>query len=815
MKRILYITILSFLLPLTISSQNRMEILLEKGWKFYKGDTDGAEKPSFDDVKWEQVTVPHDWAIYGPFDKEIDLQKVAILQNGETVPTEKTGRTGALPYIGVGWYRSSFALPKSAHGKKVTLLFDGAMSEARVYLNGREVGFWPNGYNSFYFDISSYIKNGKENILAVRLENRPESSRWYPGAGLYRPVKVLVTNDVAVQTWGTSITTPVVSEQFAKIKIKTEIDNAAGKSLRIHTIIKDKKGAKVAESNKNVDFIDNFTEDLIVLNNPELWSPETPSLYYAEQNIYEDDQLKDEYTTRFGIRDVRVSPEGGFMLNGKSLKLKGACLHHDLGPIGAALNKAALRRQLQIMKDMGANAIRTSHNMPSPWQMDLCDEMGLMVMAESFDEWQSPKCKNGYNRFFKEWAEKDLVNLIRCHRNHPSIVMWCVGNEVPEQSIRHGNKIAKRLQDICHREDPSRLVTCGIDQVDNAIKSHFAAVFDIPGLNYRTHKYEEAYDKLPQGFILGSETASTVSSRGVYKYPVKEEKQKMYADAQCSSYDLEACGWSNIPEDDWMLQDDKSWTIGEFVWTGFDYLGEPTPYDNVWPSRSSYFGICDLAGLPKDRYYLYRSHWNTKEHTLHLLPHWNWEGREGQVTPVYCYTDYPSAELFVNGKSQGRRTKEASVREDRYRLRWNDVKYEPGSIKVIAYDEAGNAVGEKEIRTAGKPHHLELSVDRNQLTADGNDMAFVTAKVVDKDGNLCPNADNLLNFKVTGSGIYRAACSGDATSVEQFHLPKMKVFKGMLVILVQTKEEEGTIRLDVSGKGLKPMTLKLNAHLPL
>src|SRR5690606_9494676 len=369
-------------------------------------------------------------------------------------------------------------------------------------------------------------------------------------------------------------------------------------------------------------------------------------------------------------------------LNGKSRKIKGVCLHHDLGPLGAAINKAALKRQLLIMKEMGADAIRTAHNMPSPWQMELCDELGLMVMAESFDEWKAAKCKNGYNRFFDEWAERDLVNLIRCHRNHPSIVMWSIGNEVPEQSMDGGNRIAKRLQDICHREDPTRPVTIGMDRVDNAIANNFAALLDVPGLNYRTHRYQTAYDKLPQGFILGSETASTVSSRGVYKYPVQPYQQKTYPDAQSSSYDLESCSWSNLPEEDWELQDDKPWVIGEFVWTGFDYLGEPTPYDQVWPSRSSYFGICDLAGLPKDRYYLYRSKWNQEAHTLHLLPHWTWSGKEGDTIPVYCYTDFPEAELFVNGVSQGRIKKNPASKLDRYRLRWNKVVYQPGTLKV-------------------------------------------------------------------------------------------------------------------------------------
>ena len=651
------------------------------------------------------------------------------------------------------------------------------------------------------------MKEG-DNCLAVRLENLPESSRWYPGAGLYRPVRLVLTGDVAVRTWGTRITTPVVTPDNALVQIDAEIENASGHDLDISTVIYDATGNPVVRSDAQELFFDGTTSARLTIKTPRLWSPESPSLYTAVVSVKENGELLDEYATRFGVRSIEISPEKGFVLNGVPRKFKGVCLHHDLGPLGAAVNKAALRRQLLIMKEMGCDAIRTAHNIPASWQMELCDEMGLMVMAESFDEWAVAKCKNGYNLFFDEWAEKDLVSLIRCNRNHPSIVMWSIGNEVNEQSRTGGGKVAKFLQDICHREDPTRPVTVGMDRPDHAMKNQFAAVLDVPGLNYRLHRYEESYKRMPQRMILGSETASTISSRGVYKFPVEQTKGAMYEDAQCCSYDMGACPWSNLPDDDWAFQDDKSWVIGEFVWTGFDYLGEPTPYDDVWPSRSSYFGICDLAGLPKDRYYLYRSRWNTDSPTLHILPHWNWEGREGEVTPVYCYTSYPSAELFVNGKSQGKRTKDASRPYDRYRLRWNDVVYEPGVVKVVAYDETGNAVAEKEMRTAGRPHHLVLTSDRRELAANGKDLAFVTVQAVDKDGNPCPLADNALRFDVVGAGEYRAACNGDATSTELFHLPTMKLFNGQLVVIVRTHEQPGEINLTVSGKGLK--TAKLN-----
>ena len=426
----------------------------------------------------------------------------------------------------------------------------------------------------------------------------------------------------------------------------------------------------------------------------------------------------------------------------------------------------------------------------------------MMVMAESFDMWIYPKCKNGYARFFKEWSDKDITNLVKHHRNHPAIVMWSIGNEIPEQWSKEGVGIAKHLQDLCHQYDPSRPVTQGMDRVDAALKSGFAQVMDVPGFNYRVHKYLEGIKQLPQGFLLGSETASTVSSRGVYKFPVVVSDKATYPDGQCSSYDTEYCSWSNLPDDDWRMQDDYSWVIGEFVWTGYDYLGEPTPYDTYWPSRSSYFGICDLAGLPKDRYYLYRSHWNENQHTTHLLPHWNWAGREGQITPVYCYTDGVEGELFVNGKSQGRVRKDKSSRLDRYRLRWNNVKYEPGEVRVVTYNQYGDKVGEDVRRTAGEPTQIKLVAEcpqnqGNVLKADGNDLAFVTVSLLDKDGNECPLADDEMTFEVTGTGVFKAACNGDATSLEPFTQPQMKLFSGKLVVVVQSKSQKGNLILKV------------------
>ena len=804
-----YLMTMGFCLALNLHAQ-RSEYLLEKGWKFTKGEVSNAEMPAFNDAKWETVDIPHDWAIFGPFDENNDLQNVAVTQNFETQASLKTGRTGGLPYVGIGWYRTTF---HSTPGKQTTLIFDGAMSEARVFVNGKEARFWPCGYNSFYCDVTSLVnEDGKNNTLAVRLENRPQSSRWYPGAGLYRNVHVVTTEKIHVPVWGTQITTPYVKDEYASVCLRTTILNAEKTELTVVTDIMDADGQVVStKTNKGViNHGQPFTQNFIV-ERPKLWSPETPVLYKAVSKIYSGDTLLDTYSTRFGIRTIEYIADKGFYLNGKRRKFQGVCNHHDLGPLGAAINVAALRHQLTLLKEMGCDAIRTSHNMPAPELVELCDEMGFMMMLEPFDEWDIAKCDNGYHRFFNEWAEKDMVNMLRQYRNNPCVVMWSIGNEVPTQWSPEGYKVAKFLQDICHREDPTRPVTCGMDQVKSVLANGFAAMLDIPGLNYRAHLYDEAYERLPQNIILGSETSSTVSSRGVYKFPVERKAGAMYDDHQSSSYDLEYCNWSNIPDIDFARAEDHEWTIGQFVWTGFDYLGEPSPYDtNAWPNHSSMFGIIDLASIPKDRYYLYRSVWNKEAETLHILPHWNWEGREGEKIPVFVYTNYPSAELFINGKSYGRQTKHKNgTVENRYRLMWHDAVYQPGEVRVVAYDEQGNPVAEKTVRTAGKPHHIELVTDRSSLQADGKDLAYVTLRIVDKDGNLCPNDGRLVSFKVKGAGKYRASANGDPTCLDLFHKPEMHAFGGMLTVIVQSGEKTGEIELQATAKGIKTGTIRI------
>lgn len=795
MNKLTLLTLALATSALTASAQRNTINL--KTWQF-----------SRDSINYKPVTIPHDWAINGPFDKKWDLQFVAIEQNGETEKTEKSGRSGALPWIGRGFYKTTVDLKKLP--KTAILEFDGAMADPHVYINGKLAGHWAYGYNAFRVDAAPYLKKGK-NEISVSLNNREESSRWYPGGGLYRPVQFVTNADAAtINPWGCYFRTESIGNGKAEVSICTNINNV-DKTLSIENQLVDAAGKVVAQFKYgDFDAQGNVVKTL-TMDDAHLWSPETPYLYKLVTRLYRNKKLIDQTQQKVGIRTVRVAQYDGFQLNGVSRKIKGVCLHHDLGPLGAAVNKAALIRQIRTMKDMGCDAIRTAHNMPSTWQMEVCDSMGMMVMAESFDMWIYPKCKNGYALNFKDWADKDIENLVLNHRNHPSIVMWSIGNEIPEQWSEEGRNISKHLQDLCHKFDPTRPVTQGMDRAEDALKSGFAQVMDVPGFNYRVHKYDNNIKQLPKGFLLGSETASTVSSRGVYKFPVEASDSKTYTDGQCSSYDVEYCPWSNLPDDDWRMQDDRDYTIGEFVWTGYDYLGEPSPYDEYWPSRSSYFGICDLAGLPKDRYYLYRSHWRKDDATLHVLPHWTFPGREGETTPVYCYTSWPSAELFVNGKSQGRILKNPNTRLDRYRLRWNNVKYEPGEIKVVAYDYDGTAKGEKIIRTAGAPARIVLKADRNSISSKGEDLSFITVSVVDKNGTLCPTATNNMKFNVSGAGKFRAACNGDATSLVAFNSTEMPLFSGELVVVVEGLRH-GTAMLSVSADGLPTATLPIEVE---
>lgn len=803
MKPVLLLASL-LLAPMASVAQSRQEYNL-KTWSF-----------SRDSVVWQQVNVPHDWAISGPFDKKWDLQMVAIEQNGEKEKTEKSGRSGALPWIGKGYYTTTVTLGELQDCRAV-LEFDGAMAEPTVYVNGRRAGCWAYGYTPFRLDVTDLLTAGS-NRIDVSLQNVEESSRWYPGAGIYRPVKLVVSPSLSIDPWGTHFQTVAANEKEARITIDTRLRGYDGQqNLAVEVSVYHPRGYVERACHVAVD-ANGHAHGEITLPNPRLWSPETPNIYKVETVVYQAGRPIDRSILKTGIRTVTVDSVHGFRLNGVSRKIKGVCLHHDLGPLGAAVNKAALIRQVRQLKDMGADAIRTAHNMPSQMQMEVYDSLGMMVMAESFDMWLYAKCRNGYARFFKEWSEKDLTNLVLANRNHPSVVMWSIGNEIPEQWSEQGRDISRQLQDLCHRLAPTVPVTQGMDRAEAALKSGFAQVMDVPGFNYRVYKYDKNMKSLTKGFLLGAETASTVSSRGVYKFPVEFRVAEAEPDGQISAYDVEWCSWSNLPEEDFMADEDKPYTIGQFVWTGYDYLGEPTPYDEFWPSRSSYFGIMDLAGLPKDRYWLYRSVWNKEARTLHVLPHWTWPDRKGKVTPVFVYTDYPEAELFVNGKSQGRVRKAVGLRVDdtkpstpavakerarRYRLMWDNVKYEPGELRVVAYDAEGRAAAEKTVRTAGKAADIRLEADRTVLQSGAEDLSYITVSLVDKDGTEIPDATDEIRVSVSGAGEFRAICNGDATSLEPFVIPSMRLFSGRLVITVQGGAVAGDAVVEVSCPRLK------------
>lgn len=806
-KSFLTIIALGGSMAVTASAQ-RTQTTLTKGWEFTKG------VPSAQ-TKWQSVRVPHDWAIYGPFDRANDLQTVAVKQNGETIPTEKTGRTGGLPFIGKGSYRTTFQVPDTA-GRSITLVFDGVMANPRVRVNGKDAGHWAYGYNSFHLNVDSLVVPG-ENTLEVDCENYEKASRWYPGAGIYRNVHVVNTDRIHIPVWGTFVTTPKVTDKYAAVSINMDIAGATkGQRVDVVTDILDKEGKTVASNNSfYTAHGQDFTQN-IILDSPHLWSPEDPYLYTARTTLSVDGRKVDTYDTRFGVRTIEYIPEKGFFLNGKVTKFKGVCNHHDLGPLGAAVNRSALRHQIEILQDMGVNAIRTAHNMPAPELVELCDEMGMMLMVEPFDDWGfRPKSPNGYGAYFKDWSERDIENMVKHYRNSPAVVMWSIGNEVPSQWGPDGVQELVALRDEVRSLDNTRPITCGMDQIRAVLDNGFAAALDIPGFNYKPQHYDRAYEKLPQKLILGSETASTVSSRGVYHFPVvfKEHNQVTHDDHQSSSYDVEACTWSNTPDIDFAMDDDKEWVIGQFVWTGFDYLGEPSPYDtDAWPNHSSVFGIVDLASLPKDRYYLYRSKWNESDNTLHVLPHWNWAGREGQVTPVFVYTNHPKAELFINGVSQGVREKNDSTYQNRYRLMWMDTKYTPGELRVVAYDADNKPVAEKTVRTAGKPHHLVITPNRTAVPASDEELVYFTVQVADKDGNIVPTDDRMVQFSVTGDGRFEATANGDPTCLLPFQKPEMKLFSGAATAIARAKGNPGKFTLTAKARGVRPASATITVQ---
>ncbi|MHC4466768.1 MAG: glycoside hydrolase family 2 TIM barrel-domain containing protein [Planctomycetota bacterium] len=694
----------------------------------------------------------------------------------------------------------------------VQIEFEGVMRNAEVWLNGEHLGVWPYGYSSFSFDLTEHILRGQKNVIAVRVENQDESSRWYPGSGIYRNVWLTFTNHVHVEHWGTFITTKDFSDGNAAVNVRTQVQNQSQElqDVVLETIIYDTQGNDVAKkSDKKLidkDSSQEFSQELKVVS-PNRWDIKNPYLYKAVNIVKIDNKIADRYETKFGIRTFRLDPQKGFFLNGRHIKIKGVNLHHGLGPLGIAFYKRAAERQLEIMKDMGCNAIRTAHNPPAPEVLELCDEMGFLVIDETFDEWRKPKVPNGYNKLFDDWAEKDTRALLKRDRNHPSIIFWSTGNEIPELGTFPGKKKAKMFTEICREMDPTRPVISGI-HLTIKLDQELADCFDAFGLNYWQDRYEKIHHKFPNKPLLSTESSAVISTRGEYHFPVKRipggYRDKSY---QISSYDIANCGFGDLPDVEFKLQEEYLWLMGEFVWSGFDYHGEPDPYEDMWPAHSSYFGIVDMCGFKKDRFYLYQSQW-TNEPMVHLLPHWNWQGREGEVTPVYCYTNCDSAELFLNGESLGRKFKQKGV----YRLKWNNVKYEPGSIKAIAYNKVGEELCSKEIKTAGLPNAIVLIPDRSEINADGTDLSFITAKIVDKDGNFCPGSDNKIEFKVEGHAEIAAVGNGNPISHESYQAKHRKAFNGLCLLVIRSEKKPGNITIKASSEDLMPTTITISSR---
>jgi beta-galactosidase len=759
-------------------------------------------RSDYDDSGWRMVDLPHDWGIEGPFKEEY------------------SGATGRLPFWGSAWYRKKLDIPASDAGRRIFLDIDGAMAYATVWLNGRYVGGWPYGYESFQLDLSPFVVPGGSNVLAIRLDNPPNSSRWYPGGGIYRNVWLEKTSPVHVAHWGTTVTTPDVSGDSATVKIAATLENNSDSEadVTVRTEIYElgasgsKSGNAVAVSDASPAKVPAHGEvradGLVQVNHPALWSARSPRRYVAVTHVSGAEGELDAYETPFGIRTLVFDPSKGFLLNGERLKFQGVCDHHDLGSLGTAVNVRALERQLELLQEMGCNAIRTSHNPPAPELLDLCDRMGFVVMDEAFDCWVRQKRPNDYHRLFAEWHEADLRAQIRRDRNHPSVIIWSIGNEIPEAPTPEGVAIATELARIAHEEDPTRPVTSACNSVPAGYNGFQNAV-DVFGYNYRFFEYAKFHETHPEKFLYGSETASTVSSRGVYVFPVVEDKSKgLTADFQVSSYDLYAPRWAYPPDAEFRAEDQDSYVNGEFVWTGWDYLGEPTPYGGPNdPARSSYFGIIDLAGFKKDRFYDYQAHWRPDLPMAHLLPHWSWPDRVGQVTPVFVYTSGDEAELFLNGKSLGKKTKG----QYEYVLRWNDVVYEPGELKVVAY-KGGKQWAEDAEKTAGPAAKLVLQADRTEVTADGRDLVFITASVLDKDGVLVPRAMNRIRFAVSGPGAIAATDNGDATSFESFQSPDRNAFNGLALAVVRTHEgQPGPIAISAESDGLSGAALTVTA----
>jgi len=777
--------------------QGRTVADFDSNWHFHLGDVNGAELTTFNDANWRNLNLPHDWSIEGKFSKD----------------NPATPEGGALPG-GIGWYRKTFIEPASAQSKRVYIDFDGVYQKSTVWINGHELGFRPNGYISFRYELTPYLNFGGKNTIVVKVDNSVQpNSRWYSGSGIYRNVWLVTTNKTAVSHWGTYVTTPEVSDHSAQINIKTSLLKATQGKVDLETSIVDESGKTVKSITsevKNTKDTASLVNQNIEVSNPILWSVERPYLYKVVSKVLSGGKVLDTYTTSLGIRYFTFDPDKGFLLNGKHIKILGVCDHHDLGSLGSAVNTRALERQLQILKAMGCNGIRTSHNPPAPELLDLCDKMGFIVMDEAFDCWEWGKVKYDYHLYFKQWHKRDLEDQILRDRNHPSVFIWSIGNEIPQQGDTSALRIAPELAAIVHSLDVTRPITTANDRPDTSNKIIKSGAIDLIGYNYHHYDYAKFHDRYPGKKFIATETTSGLETRGYYDMPSDsiriwptnyDGKFVGNPDNTVSAYDNVRPPWGSTHEPTWKVMKKYDFLSGFFIWTGFDYLGEPTPYS--WPSRSSYFGIIDLAGFPKDIYYMYQSEWTNKP-VLHIFPHWNWQ--PGKVVDVWAfYNNADEVELYLNGKSLGIKKKTG----DDLHVMWR-VNYVPGTLKAVSRKD-GKVVLTQEIHTTGAPAKIELIADRKVINADGKDLSFITVKILDKDGNVVPDADNLVDFKLNGNAFIASVDNGDPVSHDSFKVSYRKAFHGLALAIVQSKKTPGDINFTATSKGLQSATLTIKA----
>ncbi|GAC1308019.1 MAG: beta-galactosidase GalB [Mucilaginibacter sp.] len=826
-SRLFGLSLTAILFTLTgYSQQARTVVDFDKGWHFHLGDVTGGEKTAVNDAGWRMLNLPHDWSIEGKFSKE----------------NPATPEGGALPG-GIGWYRKTFTVPADQKNKLIYIDFDGVYQKSDVWINGHHLGFRPNGYISFRYELTPYLNLGGKNTIAVKVDNSVQpNSRWYSGSGIYRNVWLVTTNKTAIDHWGTFVTTPQVSSSSATVQIQTNIINATNGKQRLNTTVVDMTGKTLKSSTSDVGPIQlklkttiydetgkevkSITSDAahgsnpyqsvvqqeLTIADPKLWSIDRPYLYKVVSQLLIGNYVMDTYTNPLGIRYFNFDADKGFSLNGKPMKILGVCNHHDLGSLGAVVNTRALERQLQILKAMGCNGIRTSHNPPAPELLDLCDKMGFIVMDEAFDCWEWKKAKYDYHLYFKEWHKRDLEDQVLRDRNHPSVFIWSIGNEIPQQGDTSALRIAPELASIVHSLDKTRPITTANDHPDKGNKIIQSGAIDLVGYNYHEFDYAKFHDRFPGKKFIATETTSGLETRGHYDmpsdsiriWPTRWDKPftEGNPDNSVSAYDNVRPAWGSTHEATWKVMKKYDFLSGMFVWTGFDYMGEPTPYS--WPSRSSYFGIIDMAGFPKDIYYMYQSEWTSKN-VLHIFPHWNWQ--PGKTVDVWAfYNNADEVELFLNGRSVGVKKKTGDDPHVMWRL-----KYEPGTLKAVSRKN-GQVVLTREIHTAGSPAKIELIADRKSIKADGKDLSFITVRILDKDGNLVPNAGNLVSFKINGEGSIASVDNGDEVSHDPFKADYRKAFNGLALAIIQSKEKAGNITFTATSAGLQGATVVLKTH---